>query len=170
MMGLPERDSRTKIVEVEDADFAWMIRGQPLVRNGFSLPATEVEPPEILEYLRALVRRLHAAGSRSAWMVIADATVVGLCSYKGVPDAAGVVEIGYGLNAEHRRRGHAASAIGLLILAAYDDPTVRVLTAEIATANIASHRVVEANGFVRTGSRIDDDDGELVIWQRSVQT
>ena len=163
-------NARTKLVEVEDADFAWMIQGQPPVRDGLSLPATGVEPIEILEYLRALVRRLQAAGSRSVWMVIADDTVVGLCGFKSAPDASGAVEIGYGLNAEYRGRGHATRAIGLLVLAACEDPTVRVLTAEIAIANIASHRVVEANGFVRTGSRIDDDDGELVIWQRSVQS
>ena len=163
-------NARTKLVEIEDADFAWMIQGRPPLRNGLSLPATDVEPIEILQYLRALARRLQAAGSRSAWMVIADDTVVGLCGFKNAPDATGVVEIGYGLNAEYRRRGHATRAIGLLVLAASEDPMVRVLTAEIAIANVGSHRVVEANGFVRTGSRIDADDGELVIWQRSVQS
>ncbi len=145
-----------------------MLDERPQRRNGLVLPPGGVEPPNILRYLRAVVGRLHAADSRSAWMIVAGDTVAGLCSFKAPPDATGAVEIGYGLNAHFRRRGHATRAIAHLVRASCDDPSVRLLQAEIAVANIASHRVVEANGFVRRGTRMDDADGELVLWERSV--
>jgi len=82
-----------------------MIDARPQRRNGLALPPGGVEPPNILRYLRALAERLHAAGCRSAWMIVAGDTIVGLCSFKAPPDAAGAVEIGYGLNEHFRRRG-----------------------------------------------------------------
>jgi len=158
----------TRLIEVDDNDFAWMIDARPSTRNGLSLPPDGVESANILQYLRAMVQRLHASDCRSAWMIVAEETVVGLCSFKAPPDAAGAVEIGYGLNAHFRRRGHATRAIAQLVRAACDDQNVKLLKAEIAVDNIASRRVVEANGFVRRGTRLDAEDGELVLWERSV--
>ena len=96
--------------------------------------------------------------------MVTDGEAVGLCSYKAPPDAQGVVEIGYGVANERRRRGHATDAVARLVEAARGDERVRALTSETALANVPSQRVLEANGFVQTGRGMDDD-GETIVWR-----
>ena len=97
-------------------------------------------------------------------MMVAGGEVVGLCSYKGPPDEQGKVEIGYGVAAKRRRLGHATAAAALLVAEALADPRVRRLVAETALSNLASQRVAQANGFIRTGTSHDADEGEMVVW------
>jgi RimJ/RimL family protein N-acetyltransferase len=42
------------------------------------------------------------------------------------------------------------------------------LIAETALTNPASARVLEKNGFVVTGTRIDPEDGALRCWRRAL--
>jgi RimJ/RimL family protein N-acetyltransferase len=49
------------------------------------------------------------------------------------------------------------------------DPLIRGVSAGTATANVASQRVLEANGFARTGTRIDPEDGEVIVWRRDIR-
>jgi hypothetical protein len=55
-----------------------------------------------------------------------------------------------------------------VIRAAQADPRMQILTAETSTNDAASSRVLEKTGFCRTGSRVDPEDGELVLWQMIV--
>src|SRR5256885_16644255 len=48
--------------------------------------------------------------------------LVGVAGYKGGPDAAGVVELGYGIVPERRRRGFAGEAVRGLVSPALADP------------------------------------------------
>ncbi len=41
--------------------------------------------------------------------------------------------------------------------------------AETRTDNIASQRVLECNGFTRTGERLDEEDGVLLCWRVEMQ-
>jgi RimJ/RimL family protein N-acetyltransferase len=101
-------------------------------------------------------------------MIVVDGEVVGLCSYKGPPDLDGVVEIGYGVAPSRRERGHATRAITDLLKVAVQDRAIRRVVAETMTANLASQRVLERNGFVREGERIDPEDGEVILWRRDL--
>jgi RimJ/RimL family protein N-acetyltransferase len=156
-------DAAALIVEVGDDDFAAMLRGERLER-GYALPPGGVDDPIVLGHVRAIAARLHAAGCRGAWMVVAGAEVVGLCGYKHVPTGSGIVEIGYGIAATRRRRGHATRAVAAMLAAARKDG-VRVVLAETVVDNRASQRVLERNGFRRAGTRSDPEDGELILWQ-----
>lgn len=40
-----------------------------------------------------------------------------------------------------------------------------LLSAETGVGNIASQRVLERNGFIRTGERIDAEEGPLICWE-----
>jgi RimJ/RimL family protein N-acetyltransferase len=51
-----------------------------------------------------------------------------------------------------------------LILAARRDPRIRRLVAETAVGNLPSQRVLEANGFAKTGTSVDADEGEAIVW------
>jgi RimJ/RimL family protein N-acetyltransferase len=103
-------------------------------------------------------------------LMVAGGEVVGMCSHKTAPDAEGAVEIGYGVAATRRRLGYASRAVSDVITDARADPRIRRLTAETALANIASHRVLEVNGFALTGERKQDpDDGEVAVWALAVK-
>jgi len=97
----------------------------------------------------------------------APGEVVGMLATKGGVDEHGAVEVGYGFNASFEGRGYATEAVGALVRSLLTHPDVRTVTAETAVDNLASQRVLEKNGFVRTGVGSNDDDGDLVLWATS---
>ena len=158
--------NHTEIVEVTDADFAAMLRGDAKLSSGLALPPGGVDESAVLEHVRGIAATLHAQGYTGGhWMVVADGEVVGLCGFKHVPSPAGEVEIGYGMAASRRRRGHATGAVAALLDAARRDPAVRAVIAQTAVDNVASQRVLVKNGFERIGRTHDPDDGELIVWR-----
>ena len=89
---------------------------------------------------------------------------VGQMGTKGMPDANGAVEIGYGINPSHRRRGLATEAAQALVPWLLAQRSARRVTAECGVDNVGSMRVLEKAGFVRTGERVDEEDGPLILW------
>jgi len=79
------------------------------------------------------------------------ARLVGVCGYKGGPDAAGEVEIGYGVVPEHRRQGFASEAVGGMLAHAFADPRVRSVIAHTLSELTASIAVLETTGFLFDG-------------------
>jgi len=149
-----------RLIEATDAHFAWMLTGEGTF-DGLRLPAGGVDHPAVLNYLRRL------AGECGSWLVVEDGEVAGLCGHKHAPTAAGAVEIGYGIVASRRGQGLATGAVKAMLGIAGEDPRIRHLRAETATDNVASQRVLEKNGFVRVGTRVDAEDGTLILWQSS---
>ena len=98
----------------------------------------------------------------------ASNTAIGQLGAIGQPDANGKIEIGYGLNPEFHRRGYATEMIGALTAWLLEQPSVNVVSANTAVANLASQRVLEKNGFRRVGASFNDEDGPLHCWERSV--
>ncbi len=158
--------AETTIVSVTDSDFEWMIRGEGNSARDLRLPPGGVDEVTTLEHVRRIVQRLHAQECRSAWMIVSAGEVVGLCSFKAAPSPEGEVEIGYGIAGAHRARGHATRAVAAMLAAAERDPQTQVVIAETAALNTASQRVLEHNGFERTGSRIDTEDGEVIGYRK----
>lgn len=156
----------TRLIPLEDAHFPWML-GQGSGPADLALPPGGVDTPETLRVLRRMIRALHAAGSRGAWLIVSGDEVVGLCSYKQAPKD-GQVEIGYGVAVDRRRRGHATRAVAAMLTFAIADPLVTVVAALIAADNAGSLRAVERNGFTRSGTVNDAEDGELLLWQKDL--
>jgi len=82
--------------------------------------------------------------------------IVGNIGFKGAPDAAGTVEIGYSILPEHQRRGYATEAVRGLVAWAFSHPNVRRVIAETFPDLAASILVLERNGF----SRVDEPPSE----------
>ena len=61
---------------------------------------------------------------------VTQRTLIGNGGFKGPPDDRGVVELGYSVVSEHRRRGLATEACRALIGWSLLDPRVRTITAE----------------------------------------
>ena len=157
----------TELLPVTDAHFEWLLGECGAPAPGLALPPGGVDTPEILGIVRAMTRRLHESGSRGSWMIMSEGDVVGLCSYKQAPKD-GVVEIGYGVAACHRKRGHAMRAVTLMLDYARSDPAVTCVTAATAVENVASQRALERNGFAQTGRSHDPEDGELLLWRHDL--
>jgi RimJ/RimL family protein N-acetyltransferase len=155
----------TSLCEITDAHFLWLLgKGDPPTPE-LTLPQGGVEETETLQIVRRMTQRLHRHGSRGSWMMLCGNELVGLCSYKQAPAADGSVEIGYGVAASRRKRGHATRAVAAVLDFARADPAVKTITAATAIANVASQRALERNGFVQSGASHDPDDGEMILWK-----
>ena len=77
-------------------------------------------------------------------------------------------DIGYGMNASVHGRGIGTRAVALLVLLVQrlrQQPGVREVTADTAVANVTSQRVLAKKGFIETGRRVEEEDGELSCWR-----
>ncbi len=136
-------------------------------REGLRLPPGGVDDPVVLRIVREMTKRLNAAGCSGSWMMVRDGEVVGLCSYKR-PPAEGHVEIGYSTAPQRRGAGVATAAVAAVAQIANADPAIQALIAQTAIDNLASQRVLEKNGFVRIGQRIDEAHGEAITWIKTL--
>src|SRR5690242_10413485 len=73
--------------------------------------------------------------------------LVGIAGYKGGPDASGVVEVGYGVVPEERRKGYASEAVRALLKQAFAEPRVTAVIAHTLPELMPSRGVLEATGF-----------------------
>ncbi len=95
----------------------------------------------------------------------ASGQAVGCAGFHGPPDTAGMVELGYSVDPDFRRRGYARAALELLLARATSEPAVRRVRATISPENEASINLVLQYGFEENGSQWDDDDGLEIIFE-----
>ena len=92
--------------------------------------------------------------------------MVGRIGFHGPPDADGLVEIGYKVDAAHRRRGFGLEAAQRLIEAAERLAHVSAVRASIAPDNEPSLRIAERLGFRQIGEQMDEIDGLELVFER----
>ncbi len=87
------------------------------------------------------------------WVMIerSSATVIGDLGFRGPPDDAGTIELGYSVVPSRRRRGYATEAASTLVQWARSQPSVAVIVAGCDPDNLPSIRTLERVGFRRTG-------------------
>lgn len=151
------------LIEATDDDFDALIAGTG--PNGLLLAAGGIADTETLVMLRGLANRIRPEFRPAAWMIVEIGAVVGLCSPIAVPGPDASLNIGYGVAESWRNRGSARRAIADVIAFARADPRIQAVTAETATGNIPSQRVLAANGFARVGTAQDDEHGALICWR-----
>ena len=93
-----------------------------------------------------------------------DGVLIGEGGYKGKPDEAGMVEIGYALVPEYRRRGLATEAARGLAAYAFSHPEVSAVQAHTLKDGTASINVLKRLGMKFAGTAIDPDEGEVLRW------
>ena len=130
--------------------------------------ATPWPPPSNDEHSRQkMIRHLEASPEPGwgVWYILLKrgpgegAIVVGNGGFKGPPSADGTVEIGYSVVEGYQGLGIASEAVHAFVEYAFEDPRVRRVIAEALADNVASIRVLEKNGFLRTGT--GGEPGEL---------
>jgi RimJ/RimL family protein N-acetyltransferase len=98
----------------------------------------------------------------ASWLILVDGRVAGTIGFKGAP-VNHELEVGYGVVPSLQGRGAATQALGQLLELIKDYP----VTAETASWNVASQRVVQKNGFTEIARRTTLEDGELIVWRFS---
>jgi [ribosomal protein S5]-alanine N-acetyltransferase len=115
--------------------------------------------------------QLRAVPSRAGWLadVAVDADggwAVGHAGFHGPPDERRMVEIGYSVVPELRRRGYARAIVAELLRRADASPEVAVVRASISPDNKASLATIAGFGFEWVGEQWDDIDGLEYIHER----
>ena len=113
--------------------------------------------------LRMRQAQLQVDPTIEAWLYRAavdrqTGQVVARIGFHAQPDAVGTVEVGYSVQADHRRRG-LATEMTLALVAWGRANGARTVLASTSPANLASQGVLARLGFVRTGEQIDEVDG-----------
>ena len=88
------------------------------------------------------------------WLIVVNEEKIGagMVGFKGIPNADGSVEIGYGIDPFFQRRGYMSEAVEAMIKWAFTHPECQVITAtSVLVDNFASQKVLLRNGFVETG-------------------
>ncbi len=88
---------------------------------------------------------------------------IGKAGYKAPPDAAGMVEIAYGIAPEHQGVGYATEAAAAMTSYAFGTGDVHLVRAHTRPRVNASTRVLEKCGFRRVDDVIDPEDG--LVWR-----
>ncbi|HZO26790.1 MAG TPA: GNAT family N-acetyltransferase [Chloroflexota bacterium] len=97
--------------------------------------------------------------------------MVGHINFHDPPGPERKVEVGYSIWPEYRRQGYALEAVEALFGWASREHGIRQFVASVGPWNEASLGLVRKMGFVQTGSRWDDEDGEELVFEleRGVQ-
>ena len=112
-------------------------------------------PPELFDSMSMRVAQQQlrdpAEHGWSLWYLLLNKydppKVIGICGFKGKPDRAGSVEIGYSVLQPFRIQGYATEAVARLVLWAFSHQNVVEVTAETLPHLRQSIRVMEKNGF-----------------------
>jgi [ribosomal protein S5]-alanine N-acetyltransferase len=120
---------------------------------GLRLGQLESDPASALWLIRAIVEPSGA--------------VVGHAGFHGPPDPRGMVEVGYRITPEHRRRGHARAALGELLVFARAQGA-KIARASISPDNAASLALAGSFGFTQIGEQHDEIDGVELVFERQL--
>ena len=120
------------------------------------------------------LERLRTAAAPDPWVfgfaVIhrEDQCVIGGASFKGPPDDDGVVEIAYGIVPAYEGQGYATEAASALVTLAVERVDVRMIRAHTMPDGSASMRVLVKTGFQLVGDVVDEEDGAVCRWERTI--
>lgn len=133
-------------------------------RYGMPIAPGYLDAPEVLPTVRAAL----AGGTPPEWyshLIVhrETITVVGFGGYKG-PPVDGEVEIGYSVAPEHRRLGHATSAVAQLL----DRAAARgvgLVSAHTMPEESASTHILTRAGFTMAEVVVDEELGDVWRWE-----
>ncbi len=121
------------------------------------------------EPLAFALERLQANEQDAGWwtwfpVLKSEERIIGSCGYKGLPNEASQVEIGYEIAPPYRGQGLATEcALGLVNRVRQMDVISGVLAHTLGEEN-ASVAILRKVGFMHTGELNDPDDGLIWSW------
>ena len=136
--------------------------------DDFIIPQSEEFAPSFL--LEFAINKLTKEPDNYFWwtprLIVVDKLIVGMCGFKNIPKEDDSVEIGYGVIPSQQRKGFATRAVEVLLTEAFSQVKIKSVIAHTDLSNYPSQKVLQKNGFIKQGSTINADDGELLIWEK----
>lgn len=136
----------------------------------------ETLPAEIKKELSAdWLLRLSQSTAPDPWTCMyrivqkSDCQPIGMCGFKGSPDANGMVEIAYGIDDEYQHQGFATESAQALVAFASTIDSVKTVRANTSGSNPASDKVLEKLNFQYCGQFEEPDDGLVNRWEIKVK-
>lgn len=135
------------------------IAGREYLAEALGATVSESWPPDLYgpQAMHFALTQLDGATEQgwSFWYLVTDSDpgeLVGICGFKGRPDEAGLVEIGYSILGRFQRRGFATEAVLRLVAWAFSHHNVHEVCAETFPHLTQSIGVLRKNGFQYTGA------------------
>ncbi|MEU4422492.1 GNAT family N-acetyltransferase [Actinoplanes sp. NPDC024001] len=162
-----------RIVHLSGPVFRALADGDLAAANAMSpVPASAyLAGPECRAVWQMRGRQWDEDPASAAWVtgIIWDeerGLAVGRAGFHEPPDATGLVEIGYAVDPEQRRRGYARAALEALLARAADDDQVSRVRVSIRPDNEPSYRLAAQYGFRKVGEQWDEEDGLEYCYER----
>lgn len=126
------------------------------------------EFPEAMQYVHQHLKTDPAGAPAWGYRFFVhkkDHALIGEGGYKGKPGEDGLVEIGYAIVPEYRRRGLALEAARGLCDYAFSHPEVKTVIAHTLPNGTASINILKKLGMKLVGTVNDPEDGEVLQWR-----
>ena len=130
----------------------------------------EVAPKFLLEFA---IDKLIKDPVNSFWwtprLIVVEQQIVGTIGFNSIPKLENdySIEIGYKIVPSQRRKGFATEAVKLILEEAFSVSKIQTVVACTRPSNQPSQRVLEKNGFIKEKSKIDLEDGEIWVWEKT---
>jgi GNAT superfamily N-acetyltransferase len=133
--------------------------------SGAIIPAGLDE--DLADFLRYRLAQVDADPSIRQWlgrlMILTDEKgtrwAIGTIGFHGPPDEKGRLEVGYRVEAPHRRQGYAREAVRAMFDWAATKHGIHRFIASVSPTNEPSLQLIAGFGFAQTGSHVDEIDG-----------
>ena len=126
--------------------------------------------PETIDFIPLAVKMLETNPQVLRWgmhlFVKKDENkIIGNGGFKGVPDADGMVEIGYAISPLYEKQGLATEAAQGMIDYAFSWSNVQMVEAHTLAEENASVKVLEKCGMTRIAEKHDEEEGDIWHWR-----
>ncbi len=167
---------RVKIIPLDIENYGLYIENTNKMEEKLGLKITDMVWDEGVRTahknrLKKVIRNKEQYLWETLWIVVCkdeNCNVAGIM-IKGCPNENGEVVIGYGTEEPYQNKGYMTEAVERLIKWIFTNPKALSIVADTDKTNIASHRVLEKNGFIKYNETVEkSDEGEVeeLVWWR----
>ena len=126
--------------------------------------------PETIDFVPHALKTLETNPQSLRWgmhlfVKMDENKIIGNGGFKGVPDADGMVEIGYAVSPLYENQGLATEAAQGMIDYAFSWSPVQMVDAHTLAEENASVKVLEKCGMTRIAEKHDEEDGDIWQWR-----
>ncbi|HEX2901241.1 MAG TPA: GNAT family N-acetyltransferase [Bacteroidia bacterium] len=164
-----------RIINCDLQTIEMVLRGNDVLTLylGVEVPAdwTEFGAP-IFQYTLDRLQKHPGDAVWWSWLPVlrAENLLVGSCGFKGKPNAAGEVEMGYEIAASRRQMGLGTEAALALRDFAFGFPEVKKVIAHTLADHNPSTRILGHCGMVKVAELVDPEDGPVWRWEIDRET
>lgn len=146
---------RMRLLPLTAAQLKWYLNDVEKLEQDLGFPVSRaVVTEEVRQAIGAKrAKMLRARKAHHPWytywlMVLKQRPfAAGLIGFKGYPNRAGEVEVGYGIDPGYQNRGYTTEAVKALFHWAFKQPECQAIISQTARTNLASQRVVQKAGM-----------------------